>query len=194
MAIFYITSTLVQKLACQFLNKCTCHMKNCHIALSSRADKTCHRKNCHRKLLVELRLIGFQNMLPRLHFHCDSTFTPLQNVCLSFLLILYEGQLYNRRYEYFCCQLPYWYLIPTAQTVGIHLALLNCIRFRKADLTRISDGGSFKVDLHGFDLQRWRIHADHLDLLRHYVRLIQMVGNDTFLYSQSTIVKEGDDG
>ena len=31
--------------------------KNCHMAPSTRANKTCHRKNCHRKLLVELRLL-----------------------------------------------------------------------------------------------------------------------------------------
>ena len=56
MTIFHMTSTLVEKLACQFLNKYTCHMKNCHMAPSTRANKNCHRKTCHRKLLVELRL------------------------------------------------------------------------------------------------------------------------------------------
>ena len=56
MTIFYMTSMLAEKLACQFLNKCTCHMKNCHMAPSTRANKTCHRNNCHRKLVVELRL------------------------------------------------------------------------------------------------------------------------------------------
>ena len=56
MTTFYMTSTLVQNLACQFLNKYTCHMKNFHMAPSTVANKTCHRKNFHRKLLVELRL------------------------------------------------------------------------------------------------------------------------------------------
>ena len=31
MTIFHMTSVLVQKLACQLFDKCTCHMKNCHM-------------------------------------------------------------------------------------------------------------------------------------------------------------------
>ena len=64
MIIFRMTSTFIEKLACQFLNKYTCHMKNCHMAPSTRANKSCHRKTCHRKLLVELRLNDFSGLLP----------------------------------------------------------------------------------------------------------------------------------
>ena len=67
MTIFCMTSALLQKLACQFLNKYTCHMKNCHMAPSTRANKTCHRKNCHRKLLVELRLYARKPIVPSPH-------------------------------------------------------------------------------------------------------------------------------
>ena len=31
MSIFHMTSVLVQKLACQLFDKCTCRMKNCHM-------------------------------------------------------------------------------------------------------------------------------------------------------------------
>ena len=42
--IFRITSMLIQKLACEFLNNYPCHMKNCRMAPSTRTYENCHRK------------------------------------------------------------------------------------------------------------------------------------------------------